>query len=180
MGPKLCQTASHQLLWTMASHDHRRYVESYSVLPWHNVVKRCIIGEHTLCQKMGRRWRKKGRQGRDVPFLLKLSKFCSVSRRKEQDFCLFFFHLRKKMTNQQSLSWFGFARGCDRAVKDFMGHCPMIHWVIGFRPVLIADVPEPKNLGGFRRVLFSTIQQNGIWSASASRHSRRPSQFRGP
>lgn len=165
----------------MASHDHRRYVESYSVLPWHNVVKRCIIGEHTLCQKMGRRWRKKGRQGRDVPFLLKLSKFCSVSRRKEQDFCLFFFPLKKKKTtNQQSLSWFGFARGCDRAVKDFMGRCPMIHWVIGFRPVLIADVPEPKNLGGFRRVLFSTIQQNGIWSASASRHSRRPSQFRGP
>lgn len=50
---------------------------------------------HTL-SKMGRRWRKKGRQGRDVPFLLKLLKFCSVSRRKEQDFCLFFFPLKKK------------------------------------------------------------------------------------
>lgn len=108
------------------------------------------------------------RQGRECLFCSKCWKFCSINRRNEQDFCpiSFFFHFGKK-TNQQSSSWFGFAWGCDRAVRDFMGRCPMIHWVIGFRPVLIAGGPEPKNLGGFRRALFSTIQQNGIWSASA-------------
>lgn len=104
----------------------------------------------------------------------------SEQKKRTRLLSIFFPLKKKKTTNQRSLSWSGFARGCDRAVKDFMGRCPMIHWVIGFRPVLIADVPEPKNLGGFRRVLFSTIQQNGIWSASASRHSRRPSQFQGP
>lgn len=123
---------------------------------------------------------KKGGKGETCLFCSNCRSSVQWAEEKNKTFVFFFFHLRKKMTNQQSLSWFGFARGCDRAVKDFMGRCPMIHWVIGFRPVLIADVPEPKNLGGFRRVLFSTIQQNGIWSASASRHSRRPSQFRGP
>lgn len=172
MGPKLCQTASHQLLWTMASHDHRRYVESYSVLSWHNMVKLCIIRKLTLCQNRGER----------VPFSLKASKVLfNKTGEKNKTFVRFllFFHFGKK-TNQQSSSWFEFAWGCDRAVRDFMGRCPMIHWVIGFRPILIAGGPEPKNLGGFRRALFSTIQQNGIWSASASRHSRRPSQFQGP
>lgn len=57
---------------------------------------------------------------------------------------LLFFSLCKKKTNQQSLSWLRFAWGCDRAGRDFMGRCPMIHWVIGFRPVLIAGGPEPK------------------------------------
>lgn len=176
MGPKLCQTASHQLLWTMASHDRRRYVESYSVLPWHNMVKRCIIRKPALCQNGGNWQGERGWLFRSTCWKFRLIK---QEKRTRLLSSFFFFHFGKK-TNQQSSSWFGFARGCDRAVRDFMGRCPMIHWVIGFRPVLIAGGPEPKNLGGFRRALFSTIQQNGIWSASASRHSRRPSQFRGP
>lgn len=169
----------------MASHDRSRYVEAHSVLPWHNMVKRCIIRKPTLCQNGGKRQKEEARERereRERHFCFMRWKFSSTNGRK--DFCLisfflFFFNFGKK-TNRQSSSWFGFAWGCDRAVKDFMGRCPMIHWVIGFRPVLIAGGPGPKNLGGFRRVLFSTIQQNGIWSASASRHSRRPSQFRGP
>lgn len=93
-------------------------------------------------------------------------------------FKYFYFHFGRKK-DQQQWSWSAFGPGCDRALKDFMGRCHMIHWVIGFRPVLIAGRPEPKNLEGFLRVLFSAVQQNGIWSASASRHSRRPSQFLG-
>ncbi|CAB1450126.1 unnamed protein product [Pleuronectes platessa] len=35
----------------MASRDRGRYVESHSVSPWHNMVKRCIIRKrHALCQ----------------------------------------------------------------------------------------------------------------------------------
>lgn len=130
-------------------------------------------GPHSVIVEVsnrGRTWGETGKSSAQLP---------GVENKTFVPFLLFFLTLGKK-TNQQSLSWFGFACGCDRAVRDFMGRCPMIHWVIGFRPVLIAAGPGPKNLEGFRRACFSTIQQNGIWSASASRHSRRPSQFRGP
>lgn len=178
MGPKLCQTASHQQLWTMASHDQRRYVECYSVLPWHSVVRRCIIRKNYFA-KMEVTNRERGGRGESA-FLVTTAETSVQYMGRKKYFCLMYslFHLRKKRLI--SPSWFGFAWGCDRTVRNFMGHCFMIHWVIGFRPVLIVGEPEPKNLGGFLRALFSTIQQNGIWSASASRHSRRPSQFRGP
>lgn len=133
---------------------------------------------HTLSKR--RHLTERGGRGASAFFGFKCGKFCSISGRKEQDFRRIpfsLFHIGEK-TNQEER--FGFAWGCDRAVRAFMGRCPMIHWVIGFRPVLIAGGPRPKNLGGFRRALFSTIQPNGIWSASASRHSRRPSQFQGP
>lgn len=61
------------------------------------------------------------------------------------EFFFFLFPLlEKKQKKQQQQSWSAFGRGCDRAPKDFMGRCHMIHWVIGFRPVLIAGRPRPK------------------------------------
>lgn len=112
----------------MASHDRRRCVGSYSVLPWHNTVKGCIIGKLPLCQNEEEtgKWRI----------------FCAESFRR-----IFFFFIStfgKKTKKQQQQSWSAFGRGCDRAPKDFMGRCHMIHWVIGFRPVLIAGRPRPK------------------------------------
>lgn len=118
------------------------------------------------------KWRWVEETGKRRIFLLKALKVLG-------DFLNTFISTLGEKKDQQQWSWSAFGPGCDRALKDFMGRCHMIHWVIGFRPVLIAGRPEPKNLEGFLRVLFSAVQQNGIWSASASRHSRRPSQFLG-
>lgn len=90
MGPKLCQTASHQQLWTMASHDRGRNVRSHSVLPWHDVVRRYIITGLPLRQE-GSGWGKK--RARKSTFFTNMEKF-SFTRYHRRVRQLFFSQLK--------------------------------------------------------------------------------------
>lgn len=132
MGPKLCQTAPRQQLWTIVSHDQRREILGPFLYRLGTMEPRCPMHHLNLvCLICSQCWEFHSAKG----ILNKAFLWFSL-----------------KSSNLRELIWTCMWVWLSEA--DFMGQMVMIHWVIGFHPVLIAPGPSQKIVEVSRKSYF--------------------------